>query len=174
MLLHHHTFLLWQFVGKKKVLQCGWWDKTIFLGSTEGVPVILMVLHLLSWFLGWVHRKHSTLSCCNCSWKQPKRLYSIIRGYPVVSMWTSLEAEKMLKRLEVSCKDSLGSSLIRKRNQSLWFGLNDTGLVIRSRTKIRPHVPGDLRTGDCVPGESSWQRWIREEGLVPPSWFQTV
>lgn len=90
----------------------------------------------------------------------------------MVNMWTSLEAEKVLKRLEVSHRDSLGSSLIRKRN-CLWFGLNNTGLIIRNRMKIRHPVPRDLRTGDCVPNESSWQRWI-SEGLVHPSWFQAI
>lgn len=38
----------------------------------------------------------------------------MVRGYPVVNTWTSLEAEKVLKKLEVSHRASLGSSLIRK------------------------------------------------------------
>lgn len=47
MILHHHTSLLWQFVGKEKVLQHGLWDMIIFLGSTEEVPVVLMVFNPL-------------------------------------------------------------------------------------------------------------------------------
>lgn len=57
MLLNRHTSLLRQFVGKEKVLQHGLWDMTIFLGSTEEVPVVLMVFYPLPWFLGWVHSK---------------------------------------------------------------------------------------------------------------------
>lgn len=97
----------------------------------------------------------------------------MVRGYLVVNMWTSLEAEKVVKRLEVSHRDSLGLSLIRKRN-SLSLVLNNTGLILWNRKKIIFPVPRDLRTDDCVPDESSWQRWIREEGLVHPSWFQAI
>lgn len=81
----------------------------------------------------------------------------------------------MLGTLAVSHRDSLSSSLIKKIN-GLWFGLelNDMGLVVRNRKKMTPLVPTGLRTGHRDPGEPSWQRQVREEGLVHLSQFQTI
>lgn len=73
----------------------------------------------------------------------------MVRGYLVVNMWTSLEAEKVVKRLEVSHRDSLGLSLIRKRN-SLSLVLNNTGLILWNRKKIIFPVPRDLRMIVCL------------------------
>lgn len=47
MLLNHLTPLLWQFVGEEEVAHRGSWDETIFLGSVQAVPVILMVFYSL-------------------------------------------------------------------------------------------------------------------------------
>lgn len=48
MLLNHRTPLPWQLVGEEEVAQHGLWDVTIFLGSAQAVPVILMVFYSLS------------------------------------------------------------------------------------------------------------------------------
>lgn len=45
MLLNHHAPLSWQFVDEGEIAQHGLWDMTIFLGSVQVVPVILMVLY---------------------------------------------------------------------------------------------------------------------------------
>lgn len=104
-----------------------WWYFILFFGSQAEFIV------------------SSTLFWCNCSWKQPKGFYSMVRGYLVVNMLTSLEAENVVKRLEVSHRDSLDSSLIRKRN-SLSLVLNNTGLILWNRKKN--YIPCTKRPQD--------------------------
>lgn len=70
--------------------------------------------------------------------------------HPVVNTWTSLMVEKLLGTLACSHRDFLGSSLIRKRNW-LWLDVNDTGLVIGNRKKIRLLISTGLGKGDCAP-----------------------
>lgn len=48
MLLSHHAPLPGQFMGEEEAAQRGLWDRTIFLGSAQVVPVILMVFYSLS------------------------------------------------------------------------------------------------------------------------------